>query len=111
VLDVSEWLYAALAQAGFGGAQNVAIANLIQWQLVGAGRTVISDADETRHTGVSAEAYWDSRASFWVTYFDPDRYPTMAEIHYAGGFDDPSGGDVRQMIDRLLDGIERLRPS
>ena len=31
---------------------------------------MISDADEARHTGVSAEAYWDSRASFWVTYFD-----------------------------------------
>jgi AcrR family transcriptional regulator len=108
VLDVSEWLYSALSAAGFHGARNVAVANLIQWQLVGAGRSVISDADEARHTGVSAQAYWDSRASFWVTYFDPDRFPTMAAIYAAGGFDDPAGWDVGQMIDRLLDVIERL---
>ncbi len=61
--------------AGFAGAENVAISNLIQWQLLGAARSMISDADEARHTGVSAEAYWDSRASFWETYFDWNRYP------------------------------------
>jgi len=63
VLDVSEALYAALLAAGFTGAENVAISNLIQWQLLGAARSMISDADEARHTGVSAEAYWASRAS------------------------------------------------
>ena len=65
VLDVEESLYAALYAAGFTGAQNVAIANLIRWQLIGAARSTIGDAAEERHTGVSAEAYWESRASFW----------------------------------------------
>jgi hypothetical protein len=55
VLDVSEALYAALFSAGFVAAENVAISNLIQWQLLGAARSMISDADEARHTGVSAE--------------------------------------------------------
>ncbi len=108
VLDVSESLYAALLAAGFMGAENVAITNLIQWQLLGAARSMISDADEARHTGVSAEAYWDSRASFWDTYFDWDRYPTMAAIWEAGGFDDPVGWDFERMLNRLLTGIEGL---
>ena len=108
VLDVSEALYAALLAAGFTGAENVAISNLIQWQLLGAARSMISDADEARHTGVSAEAYWDSRASFWGTYFDWDRYPTTAAIWEAGGFDDPAGWDFERMLDRLLTGIEQL---
>ncbi len=108
VLDVEESLYAALLSAGFTGSQNVAITNLIQWQLIGAARSTISDADETRHTGISAEAYWESRSSFWVTYFDPARFPSMAAIHEAGGFDDPAGWDFEQLLNRLLDGIEHL---
>jgi AcrR family transcriptional regulator len=110
VLDVSEALYAALFTAGFTGAENVAIFNLIQWQLVGAGRYMISDSDEARHTGVSAEAYWDSRASFWETHFDWNRYPTMAAIWEDGGFDDPAGWDFERTLNRLLAGIEQLAP-
>ena len=108
VLDVSEALYAALFSAGFVAAENVAISNLIQWQLLGAARSMISDADEARHTGVSAEAYWDSRASFWDTRFNWSRYPTMAAIWEAGGFDDPAGWDFDRMLNRLLTGIEQL---
>ena len=69
---------------------------------------LVSDADEARHTGVSAEAYWDSRASFWDTYFDWNRYPTMAAIWEAGGFDDPAGWDFDRMLDRLLTGVQQL---
>jgi AcrR family transcriptional regulator len=110
VLDASEALYAALRDAGFDGAENVAIFNLINWQLLGAARSMISDADEARHTGVSAEAYWNSRASFWDTYFDWKRYPSMAAIWEVGGFDDPVGWDFERMLDRLLSGIEQLAP-
>jgi AcrR family transcriptional regulator len=110
VLDASEALYAALRDAGFDGAENVAIFNLINWQLLGAARSMISDADEARHTGVSAEAYWNSRASFWDTYFDWKRYPNMAAIWEVGGFDDPVGWDFERMLDRLLSGIEQLAP-
>ena len=108
VLDVEEALYAALLAAGFTGSQNVAVANLIQWQLLGAARATISDSVEARHTGVSTEAYWESRASFWVTFFDPARFPAMAAVHGAGGFDDPAAWDFDQLLRRLLDGIERL---
>ena len=108
VLDVEESLYAALHTAGFRAAQNVAIANLIRWQLIGAARSTIGDAAEERHTGVSAEAYWESRASFWTTYFDATRFPTTAAVWADGGFDDPAGWDFEVMITRLLDGIEQL---
>jgi AcrR family transcriptional regulator len=108
VLDVEEALYAAVLAAGFTAAENVAIANLVRWQLLGAARATIGDAAEARHTGVSAEAYWESRSSFWISYFDPDRFPTMAAVWESGGFDDPAGWDFDRMITRLLDGIERL---
>jgi AcrR family transcriptional regulator len=111
VLDVEEALYAAVATAGFGGAENVAISNLLRFQLLGAARALISDAAEERHTGVSAEAYWDSLSSFWTTYFDWDRYPTIAAVWESGGFDDPAGYDIERMITWLLDGIERLADS
>ncbi len=108
VLDVEEALYAALQAAGFTGAENVALANLVRWQLLGAARATIGDAAEERHTGVSAEAYWESRSSFWISYFDPTRFPAMAAVWEAGGFDDPAGWDFDRMITRLLDGIEQL---
>lgn len=110
VLDAEEALYAALAAAGFQGPDNVRLSNVVQWQLIGAARSVIGDAAEERHTGVSAEAYWESRSSFWNTYFDWDRFPTMAAVWESGGFDDPAGYDVERMISWLLDGIERLAP-
>ena len=108
VLDVEESLYAALSAAGFTGAQNVTC---------GQPDSLATDrrrpfhhryADEERHTGVSAEAYWESRASFWETYFDADRFPTMASVWADGGFHDPAGWDFEQMITRVLDGIEQL---
>ena len=108
VLDVEEALYAALQAAGFTGRENVALANLVRWQLLGAARATIGDVAEERHTGVSAEAYWESRSSFWLSYFDPARFPAMAAVWEAGGFDDPAGSDFDRLITRLLDGIEQL---
>lgn len=106
VLDAEEALYAAVRAAGLRGTDVVAVTNLILWQVVGAARSQITDAAEERHTGTSSEAYWISRVSFWVTYFDPDRFPTMAEIWELGGFDDEAGYDAVRGIARLLDAIE-----
>lgn len=108
VLDVEEAMYAAVAAAGLTGTDVVAVTNLIGWQLVGAARDQITDAAEERHTGTSSEAYWSSRVSFWVTHFDYERFPTMAQIWEAGGFDDEAGYDADRGIARLLDAIEVL---
>lgn len=111
VLDVEESLYATIAAAGFSGADNVAVANFVNWQLLGAGRALIGDQVETRHTGVSAEEYWRARASFWTTYFDGRRYPTMLAIWESGGFDDDRASSLDGIITRLIDAIDRARPA
>ena len=53
VLDVSESLYAALHAAGFIGAENVAITNLIQWQLHWRG----SFHDQRRRRGAAYRGF------------------------------------------------------
>lgn len=106
VLDADEALYAAVSKAGLQGADVVAATNLIIWQMLGAARSQIIEADQTRRTGTSAEAYWNSRASFWETYFDYDRYPAMAAIWSAGGFDDEQAHAFDRQLRRLLDGLE-----
>jgi AcrR family transcriptional regulator len=108
VLDSEESLYAAIAAGGVPPARIVSIANVITWHVFGMARAQISDAEEARHTGVSAEAYWMARNNFWITYFDMNRYPTMSAIWDAGGFDDPDTADFDKMLTRLLDAIELL---
>jgi len=105
VLDADEALYAALVRAGLRGTDVVSTTNLIVWQLLGAARSQILESDEARRTGTSAEAYWDSRASFWQTYFDYRRYPTMAAVWEAGGFDDDQAYAFDRLLSRLLDGL------
>ena len=106
VLDADEALYAALLRAGLQGADVVSATNLIIWQLLGAARSQIVEADETRRTGTSAEAYWNARMSFWETYFDYDRYRSIAAIWSAGGFDDEEAHAFDRLLGRLLDGLE-----
>jgi AcrR family transcriptional regulator len=105
VLDAEEALYAAVMATGLRGTDVVAVTNQILWQLTGAARAQIGDAAEERWTGTSTEAYWTSRMSFWVTYFDPQRFPTMADIWERGGFDDEAGYDADRGVTRLLDAL------
>jgi Tetracyclin repressor-like, C-terminal domain len=108
ILDVDEAVYAAIAASGLTGADIVAIYNLIIWQILGAARAHLTDTVEERRTGTSAEAYWSSRASFWGTYFDPERFPTMLAIWNSGGFDDEDASSPEVVIGRLLDAVELM---
>ena len=128
VLDVEEAFYAAVHAAGFTGAENVTVSNLLRWQLIGAARSMISDAAEERHTGVSAEAYWESRSSFWTTYFDcdavsrhgsdlggrwlrrPGRLRLRADDHLAAGRHRAAGrpGEARQSGLTSVKGLARV---
>ena len=110
VLDADEALYAAVFRAGLRGTDVVSTTNLIIWQLLGAARSQILESDEARRTGTSAEAYWESRASFWETYFDDQRYPTMAAVWEAGGFDDDQAYAFNRLLARLLDALESSLP-
>lgn len=111
VLDVEECFYAAIGDAGFAGVDNVAVANFIHWQLLGAGRAMIGDETEARHTGVSSDAYWAARSSFWATYFDPARYPAIFAVWEAGGFDDADSYSLDRLVERLLNAVDRARPA
>jgi AcrR family transcriptional regulator len=108
VLDASESLHATLLDGGFVGAQNAAVANLVRWQLIGIARATVVDDYEARRTGISADDYWASRASFWETYYDTERYPATTAVWSAGGFDDPAAADGSAMVERLVQAVERL---
>jgi AcrR family transcriptional regulator len=108
VLDFEEALYAAIAASGLHRAEIAGFANLITWHLRGMARAFLADSEEERRTGVSAEAYWESRNSFWFTYFDWQRYPTMAAIWEAGGFDDPEQHSFEAAMPRVLDAVALL---
>lgn len=108
VLDVEEALYAALATAGLGPADVVNFSNLIGWHLRGMARAFLADSEEERRTGVSAEAYWEARNSFWATYFDPGRYPNLLWIWEAGVFDDPEQASYDAAVPRMLAAVMRL---
>jgi AcrR family transcriptional regulator len=108
VLDAEEELYRALAASGLTPAQITGVKNLILWHVHGVAWTDIQDREEARRTGVSTEAYWESRNSFWYTYFEPARFPTMSWIHENGGFDDALVQNFDFTFHRVLDGIELL---
>lgn len=108
VLDVEEAMYAAVSAMGLHGSDVVSVTNQILWQVTGAARARMVEAEEERHTGTSAEAYWTARLSFWATYFDPARYPTTAAIWERGGFDDEAGYDPDRSVTRLLDALELM---
>ena len=107
VLDAEEDLYRALRVAGLSAEQIHGVRNLIAWHLQGVARTSAQEDEITRQTGTTNEAYWESRSSFWTTYFDPERFPTMVWIWENGGFDGPEPADDFA-FERLLDGIESL---
>ena len=107
VLDAEEDLYRALRVAGLTPVQIQGVRNLIAWHLQGVARTSLQEEEITKQTGVTNEDYWESRNSFWNTYFEPERYPTMVWIYEHGGFDLPEpAGDYA--FERLLDGIQTL---
>lgn len=108
VLDAEEELYRALAASGLTPVQITGVKNLILWHVHGVAWTDIQDREEARRTGVSTEAYWESRNSFWYTYFEPARFPTMSWIHENGGFDDALVQNFDFTFHRVLDGIELL---
>ena len=109
VLDAEEELYRAIAASGLPARQIAGVKNLIVWHVHGVARTDVQDREVARRTGVSTEAYWESRNSFWFTYFEPERFPTMSRIYEAGGYDDElfaQGFDFA--FERILDGIQQL---
>ncbi|MCW0214000.1 MAG: TetR/AcrR family transcriptional regulator [Pseudonocardia sp.] len=109
VLDVQEDLYRATLLTGLDERTAGRIANLVESHVFGAARSAVTDTSASAQTGVTADAYWDSRAGFWQTYYSAERFPAMTRIWEAGGFDDESADTTWEFgLALLLDGVERL---
>jgi AcrR family transcriptional regulator len=109
VLDVQEDLYRAVALSGIDELTVVRVTSLVEAHVFGAARSEIADAGQSARTGVTADAYWESRAGFWSTYYSAERFPTMTRLWEAGAFDaEPDGESWRFGLQLLLDGVERM---
>ncbi|GAA1877333.1 TetR/AcrR family transcriptional regulator [Pseudonocardia ailaonensis] len=111
VLDAQEDLYRAVALTGLPLSDVARIAGLVESQVFGAARSAVTDTSVASHTGVSQDAYWESRAGFWRTYYSFERFPTMTRIWESGGFDEEYSDAAWEFgLGLLLDGVERLIP-
>jgi AcrR family transcriptional regulator len=108
VLDIQEDHYRAVNLTGLAPYDVARVTGLVESHVFGVARSRITDTRVSASTGVTADEYWDSRSSFWTTYYSPERFPTMTSIWEAGGFDQPVGDDLAFGLERLLDGVELL---
>jgi len=108
VLDIQEDLYRAVRLTGLSPYDVPRVAGLVESHVFGVARGRITDTSLSASTGVSADDYWESRVSFWGTYYSAERFPTMTWIWENGGFDQVVGNELTFGLDRLLDGVELL---
>src|SRR5690606_37946514 len=90
---------------GLPEAQVVEIVGLVDAFVRGLARATVAEATDKASSGQSNDEYWTSLSSFWVDYFDVDRYPTMTRIWNAGGFDAPDHDSFTGPLERLLDAV------
>jgi len=107
VLDAQEDLYRALDLTGLPPIDVARVAGLVEGHVFGAARSRITDTSVSANTGITADEYWDSRGSFWGTYYSEERFPTMTALWVAKAFDQPPGDDGFG-LEILLDGVETL---
>jgi AcrR family transcriptional regulator len=97
VIDVAEGLFVVLEKAGLDPAARAHSASLLSHYIQGAARNSILEIQSVETT----------RADFWETYFDVQRFPAHTAIWEAGGFDDQTDPFVFG-LERILDGLEAL---
>jgi AcrR family transcriptional regulator len=108
VLDIQEDLYRAVRLTGLPPHDVARVTGLVESHVFGLARGRITDTGIAARTGVSADDYWESRASFWGTYYSLERFPTMTWIWENGGFDEPRDDELGYSLGLLLDGVELL---
>jgi AcrR family transcriptional regulator len=104
VLDAQEAGYRVLIDTGLSEVHVVETVGLLDAFVQGQARLAVAEEREQATTGVSSDDYWRSLESFWETYFDEQRYPTLVRIWNAGGFD-TSDAPFDSGLTRLLDSI------
>lgn len=112
VLDAQEDLYRAVALADLTPVQTSQVSGLVESHVFGCARAAIVDTRTIATTGQSTDDYWDSRSSFWGTYFSTERFPTMTSLWEQGAFEQATDKTEQEMLFGLglvLAGVERLR--
>lgn len=110
VLDVSEDLLHVGQSAGLDAATRVRMEELIQAYVYGVASKEHADQEEVRRSGMSVDEFWASRAEFWDTYFDLQRYPTMVDNWESGVYDADADAEEETTfaLTIVLDGLERF---
>lgn len=108
VLDHQEDLYRAVDTTGLPAHDVARVTQLVESHVFGVARSMITDTSVSAQTGVTADEYWDSRSSFWGTYYTPERFPTMTRLWESGAFDQANVDPLAFGLERLLDGVELL---
>ena len=107
VLDVQEDLYRAMTLTGLPALDVARVTGLVEAHVFGTARSRITDTSVSANTGITADEYWESRSSFWGTYYSEERFPAMTALWNAKAFDQPPGDDDFG-LEILLDGVEAL---
>jgi AcrR family transcriptional regulator len=108
VLTVQEDLYRACDLTGLPADDVVEVTRTLEGYVFGAARGRASDPRVAVGGDASDDEYWSSRASFWVTYYRAEAFPTMTKIWLTGAFDRNVEPTLDFGIDRFLDGVEAL---
>ncbi len=108
VLDIQEDLYRAASLTGLEPFDVARITSLVEAHVFGYARSKITDTSVSASTGVSADEYWDSRSSFWGTYYSRERFPTMTHLWEQKAFDRGPEDNFEFGLALLLDGVELL---
>ncbi|MGH2353366.1 MAG: TetR/AcrR family transcriptional regulator [Chloroflexota bacterium] len=106
----------AVSGLGLTGREMVAVVGLMAGYVRGAAQGALEAALAAQRTGVTDDQWWAAREPLLEQYLDPDRYPTVTQVHLSGGFDQPAGGadynlqnaldDFEFGLQRVLDGVE-----
>ncbi|MCE5292860.1 MAG: TetR/AcrR family transcriptional regulator [Nocardiaceae bacterium] len=108
VLDIQEDLYRAANLTGLPPADVARVTGLVESHVFGIARSKITDTRMSATTGMSADDYWESRSSFWGTYYSAERFPTMTFLWEEKAFDQGMDEGFEFGLARLLDGVELL---
>lgn len=103
---MSETLFRALLLTGLPPLDVVGTASAMLWFVNGAAGVVVGEQAATRRTGQTVEEYYETRAGFWTTVFEQERYPAHVHLWERGAFDDASGLDFGHALAAFLDGLE-----
>lgn len=113
---VFETYLAAVSEIGLSGREMVSVTSLVSNYARAAARAAAEAEGAARFTGMTSEQWWADRGPALEKVFDPGRFPTVAAVQAAGGFDPVEGGvdyvlqsaldDFDFGLARILDGVQ-----